>query len=48
MKTHEEKQAEQRAERIMKLKVFYLGMLAGVCLTIAIVLIGFLFSLLVN
>ncbi len=40
MKTHEEKQEEQRAERIMKLKVFYLGMLAGVCLTIVMILIN--------
>ena len=40
MKTHEEKQEEQRAERTMKLKVFYLGMIAGVCLTIAMILIN--------
>ena len=40
MKTQEEKQAEQRADKIMKLKVFYLGMIAGVCLTIAIILIN--------
>ncbi len=40
MKTHEEKQEEQRAERIMKLKVFYLGVIAGVCLTIVMILIN--------
>jgi formate/nitrite transporter FocA (FNT family) len=40
MKTHEEKKAEQRAERTMKIKVFYLGMIAGVCLTIAMILIN--------
>jgi formate/nitrite transporter FocA (FNT family) len=40
MKTHEEKQAEQRADRTIKLKVFYLGMLAGVCLTIVMILIN--------
>ena len=40
MKTHEEKQEEQRAERIMKIKVFYLGMIAGVCLTIVMILIN--------
>ena len=40
MKTHEEKQEEQRAERIMKLKLFYLGMIAGVCLTIVMILIN--------
>jgi hypothetical protein len=40
MKTHEEKQEEQRAERVMKLKVFYLGMITGVCLTIAMILIN--------
>ena len=40
MKTPEEKQEEQRAERIMKLKVFYLGMIAGVCLTIVMILIN--------
>jgi len=40
MKTHEEKQAEQRADRIVKLKVFYLGMIAGVCLTIVMILIN--------
>ena len=40
MKTHEEKQEEQRAERLMKLKVFYLGMIAGVCLTIVMILIN--------
>ena len=40
MKTHEEKQEEQREERIMKLKVFYLGMIAGVCLTIVMILIN--------
>jgi len=40
MKTHEEKQEEQKAERIMKLKVFYLGMIAGVCLTIVMILIN--------
>jgi len=40
MKTHEEKQEKQRADKIMKLKVFYLGMIAGVCLTIAMILIN--------